>query len=68
MNVSDKILTENINYRRSMGVTGDYLKVDMFAMKKRIEKRFYELPDDFIKYVANITNDNLAFLLTHLCT
>jgi hypothetical protein len=40
INVSDDLLTNNINDRKSRGATGDYLKVDMFAMKNNIEKRF----------------------------
>lgn len=54
MNVSDDILMENINERKSRGVTGDYLKIDIFAMKKDIENHFNEVTNDFIKYIANI--------------
>ena len=75
INDSDDLLTENINDRKSRGATGDYLKVDMFAMKNNIEKRFNEMPNDYIKYVANITIENdykdeyekiMAFLASHL--
>jgi adenylate kinase family enzyme len=58
MNVSDDILTKNINDRKLRNIMGDYLKVDMFEMKKNIEKRFNEMPNDFIKYAANITVEN----------
>jgi hypothetical protein len=77
INVSDDILTKHINDRKSRNVTGDYLKVDVFAMKRNIEKRFNEMPSDFIKYVANITIDNdyeheyekiMVFLSTYLHT
>ena len=54
MNVSDDILMNNINDRKSQNVTGDYLKIDMFAMKKDIEHYFNETAPDFIKYIANI--------------
>ena len=58
INVSDDILTKNINERKARGATGDYLKVDMFAMKKNIEKRFNEMPSGYKKYVANIVSEN----------
>ena|GEM_PF-1782433 len=58
MNVSDDILMNNIAERKSRGATGDYLKVDMFVMKKNIEKRFNEMPDDFIKYISNVNIEN----------
>ena len=54
MNVSDDILTRNINERKSRGATGDYLKVDMFAMKNDIENKFNGLANDFVKYISNI--------------
>jgi len=54
LNVSDDILTVNLNDRKSRNITGDYLNVDMFAMKKDIERHFNEVADDFIKYTANI--------------
>jgi thymidylate kinase len=75
INVSDDILTKNINDRKARGVTGDYLKVDMFAMKKDIENKFNKTKNDFIRYVANIDTvddyDNeykkiIAFLSEHL--
>jgi len=54
MNVSDDILTKNINDRKARGATGDYLKVDMFAMKKEIENKFNEKTNSFVKYISNI--------------
>jgi len=75
LNVSDNILTKNINDRKLMGATGDYLNVDMFEMKKNIEKQFNEMPSDYEKYVANIDVENdydieyekiLDFLTIHL--
>ena len=54
MNVSDDILTKNINDRKAQGATGDYLKIDIFAMKKDIENKFNEKTNSFVKYIANI--------------
>ena len=69
MNVSDGILTENINARKSRGATGDYLKVDMFAMKKNIEIKFNELSNNFIKYIANInTVDDYEYEYQNIIT
>jgi hypothetical protein len=78
MNVSNDILTKNINERKLNDIykTGDYLKIDMFEMKKDIENYFNELTNGFIKYVANInTVDDyetehqkiIAFLSDNLC-
>ena len=77
MNVSDSILMKNINDRKSRGATGDYLNVDMFEMKRNIEKRFNEMPNDFVKYVANVNVENdyeyeyekmIKFLSPHIRT
>jgi tRNA A37 threonylcarbamoyladenosine biosynthesis protein TsaE len=54
LNVSDDILTKNLNERKASGSTGDYLKIDIFAMKKEIERHFNEVEGDYIKYIANI--------------
>ena len=54
MNVSADILKKNIDDRKSRGVTGEYLKMDMLAMKKDIENKFNGFENGFIKYVANI--------------
>jgi len=54
LNVSDDLLTKNLSERKARGVTGDYLKIDIFAMKKEIENHFNKLERDCIKYIANI--------------
>lgn len=54
LNISDDLLKSNINERKSRGAAGDYLKVDMFAMKNDIKNKFNEIESGFIKYVANI--------------
>jgi len=54
LNVSDDLLTNNLNERKARGATGDYLKIDIFAMKKEIENHFNNLKGNHNKYVANI--------------
>ena len=54
INVSDDILAQNIEDRKSKNVVGDYLKIDMLAMKKDIEHHFNEVINDCAKYIANI--------------
>ncbi|MCL2386991.1 MAG: AAA family ATPase [Defluviitaleaceae bacterium] len=54
LNVSDDLLTKNLNERKARGATGDYLKIDIFAMKKEIENHFNKVEGDYIKYIANV--------------
>ena len=58
LNVSDEILTKNFEHRKLQDaiVVGDYLKIDMFEMKREIESYFNEHISDFAKYVANINS------------
>jgi len=54
LNVSDKILLENRNFRMSQNITGDYLKFDILQQKKYIEADFNNINNKYIKYIANI--------------
>jgi len=54
MNVADEILIKNIKDRKSRNEKGDYLKIDMFSMKKDIEIYFNKITNDYIKYITNI--------------
>ena len=56
LNVSDYLLIKNLNDRKLRGTTGDYLKIDMFAMKKDIENYFNEISNEYTKYIVNIKN------------
>lgn len=55
MNVSDDILTNNLNERKSRELIGDYLNIDMFAMKKDIENYIND-NNDYTKYILNINS------------
>ncbi|MCL2603499.1 MAG: AAA family ATPase [Defluviitaleaceae bacterium] len=77
INVSNDILTANLNDRKSRNIVGDYLKIDMFEMKKSIENHFNEIPMDFIKYIVNVNivddyefeyKKIIAFLIDNLRT
>jgi len=53
MNVSEDLLVQNLNDRKSRNVIGDYLNIDMLDMKKQIEEYFNETSFSF-KYIADI--------------
>jgi uridine kinase len=54
LNVSDSILIENLNTRKSQNITGNYLKVDILERKKYILEQYNKINDDYEKYIANI--------------
>jgi len=56
LNVSEKILTDNLDNRKSKSIIGDYLNVDICQMKKNIIKKFEELKGEKITYVVDITD------------
>jgi len=74
LNVSDNILIENLNLRKSKNITGDYLKVNILEMKKSIETQFNKIEYDCKKYIANINlyedykyeyNNIIDFIINH---
>jgi len=58
LNVCDDILINNLNIRKLNNGVGDYLNVDIFEMKKDIEKQFAKLKDDKITYTADIIENS----------
>jgi hypothetical protein len=55
LNVSDDILTTNLADRKSRGATGDYLKIDIFDMKKQVEHHFNGMNCN-VKYISTINS------------
>jgi len=59
LNVSDEIIFENLNIRKSQNIGGDYLKVGqeyISCMKKDIEKQFNNLKNIYEKHILNISS------------
>jgi adenylate kinase family enzyme len=54
LNVSDNILNQNLEKRKSQNIQGDYLKYDILYIKKDIEEKFKNINIDCVKYVADI--------------
>jgi len=55
LNVSDNILSENLNSRKSQNITGNYLNVDIFNLRKYYEEQFNNI-NNHEKYKLNINN------------
>ena len=59
MNVSDNLLIENFNKRKSQNTIGNYLLETVLEWKKYIEEDFKKLQKDYIKYTVDInTNED----------
>ena len=57
LNVSNKIIFENLSIRKSQNIGGDYLKVGqeyILCMKKDIEEQFNNLKNCYEKHILNI--------------
>ena len=58
LNVSETVLTYNMNTRKQNNAIGDYLNIDIFETKREIQQQFENLKYNKITYVADIIKNN----------